>query len=96
MKLDGFDYNDDRMYILSLQRCSVVDDDEMTSVTVRYTELDKTTHWCVIIFRNIPSYSSSKVNLFDEKEEAQAFLDHVERSTPRVSLDGQHNLTSCY
>jgi len=89
MEFDGFEYNDDRMFILSLQRCSVVDDDEMTTITVQYNKLDETTHWCVITFRNIPSYSGSKVNLFDEKEEAQAFLDHVERSTPRVSLDGR-------
>ena len=89
IEFEGFEYNDDRMFILSLQRCSVEDDDEMTTITVRYNELDKTTHWCVITFRNISSYSGTRVNLFDDKEEAQAFLDDVERSAPRVSLDGQ-------
>ena len=89
MEFDGFEYNDDRMFILSLQRCSVVDGDEMTNITVRYNKLDETTHWCVITYRNIPSYPGTNVDLFDDKEEAQAFLDDVERSAPRVSLDGQ-------
>ena len=89
IEFEGFKYNDDRMFILSLQRCSAVDCDEMTTITVQYNKLDETTHWCVITFRNIPSYSATTVDLFDEKEEAQEFLDDVERSAPRVSLDGQ-------
>jgi hypothetical protein len=89
IEFEGFEYNDDRMFILSLQRCSAVDADEMTIITVQYNKLDVTTHWCVITYRNIPSFPSTRVNLFDEKEEAQAFLDDIERSAPRVSLDGE-------
>lgn len=88
IEFEGHMYNDDRMFVLSAQQCSLTEDDETWSAIVHYDEPELATHWCVITLRNTPTYPRVKVNVFDTKDDAQAFYDDIERQTPMVSYNG--------
>lgn len=88
IEFKGTTYNDDRMFVLSVQQCSLMEDDESWSATVHYDEPELATHWCVLTLRNTPTYPAVKVNVFDTQEDAQAFFDDIERQTPMISYNG--------
>ena len=70
---EGQMYFDDRLFILDLQPA---------------TKAGQAV-WAVTTRRNVRGFPPRRVDDFERKEDAVAYLKHVEPSTPRISLDGR-------
>ncbi len=81
----GRSYLDDRMYVLEVVRViasRIVSDDPMRPV-------EGGPRWIVTTRRNVPGLPPTRTDDFDTREEAIAYMEEVEPTTPRVSLDGR-------
>jgi hypothetical protein len=80
IEFEGRSYFDDRVFVV-----------EVTSVTARGLGGGglPVTKWAVITRRNVLGYPPTRVDDFDTREEAEAYADEVEPTTPRVSLGGK-------
>ena len=88
-ELDGVIYNDDRLFVLSVCRCTVTELGDDTVETVIHHENGPPSHtWCVATFRNTARYPLTRVDHFQTEEEARTYLQSIEPSVPRVSLGG--------
>jgi hypothetical protein len=86
----GETYNDDRMYLLHIARCTVAPGPDDTTVTTIYHEsAPASATWCVVTYRNTPRYPATRVDHFDSMERAQTYFERVEPTVPRISLGGQ-------
>ena len=86
---DGVTYNDDRMFILYICKCTIEENADSIRTIIHYQETPLNCIWSVATFRNNPRYTLCKIDHFNNKEEAEAFVAHVEPQTPLVSLGGQ-------
>lgn len=87
---NGDVYNDDRMFVLCLCRCTTREDGDGTIVTtVHHDDVPEGAGWCLVTYRNTSRYPAYRVDRFDTRQEAQAYLEHVEPTVPLVSLGGR-------
>ena len=93
--MDGETYNDDRLFVLSVCRCTVAEVAEVAEVaadmleTIIYHEKVPTSHiWCVVTYRNTARYPLTRVDHFQTEAEARRYMQSVELSVPWVSLGG--------
>lgn len=90
IEFDGRHYLDDRMFLLHLARCTVeAPKDSMVATTVHHQSPPPTAVWCVVTYRNTSGYPPFRVDHFNTRQEAQAYLENVEPDTPRISLNGR-------
>ena len=90
LHFQGEVYNDDRMFVLHVCRCTVTARDDGTMVTTIHHEVDPSdSRWCLVTYRNTASYPATRVDHFDSLEDARAYLERVEPTVPRVSLAGR-------
>ena len=90
LEYEGHLYNDDRMFVLYIARCTEkkVDPGYLEHV-IHHTNPPANSMWCVVTYRNTARYPCIGVRAFIDKEAAQKYLRKVEPSTPLVSLDGR-------
>lgn len=85
----GESYNDDRMFVLYLCKCTIVDEDATTvSTTICHESAPDDHKWCVVTYRNTVRYPAVRVDHFDSSEKARAYLEEIEPTVPLVSLGG--------
>src|SRR5262245_54616548 len=87
---EGQDYNDDRIYVLHLCRCTVDNAGQALERTVIHHESPpENAKWCLATFRNTERYPAVRIDRFDSVEEARAYMEKIEPTTPLVSLGGR-------
>jgi len=87
----GFDdeiYNDDRMFVTGVYKCSVNEDEDCIATIIHHTNPPKEHKWCVAIFRNVSRYRALRAYNFDTEIEAKQALAEIEPTTPLISLGG--------
>ena len=88
--LHGDVYNDDRMFVMYLCRCTVHEPGDGTVVTsVYHQEIPQDAAWCVVTYRNTERYPAYRVDNFNTQKEAQSYVERVEPLVPLVSLGGR-------
>lgn len=86
---NGEIFNDDRLFVLHIAKCTVEEADDETVETVIHHESAPVGHiWCVVTYRNTPNYPITRVDHFGLFEEARTFLERTEPTVPLISLDG--------
>ena len=88
-EFEGEFYNDDRLFVLHIAKCSIKEDSESITTRVYHEEAPENHLWCVIMYRNVPRYRPLKVFHFDNETEAQIFLRDTEPVVPLISLQGE-------
>ena len=86
---NGEQYNDDRMYVLTLAKCTMKEDAESIETIIYHEDIPDNYIWCVVTYRNVKRYSATRVDPFNSKNEAESYLEHVEPQTPLISLGGR-------
>lgn len=85
----GEAYNDDRMFVLSISRCTVRVDAEILETVIHHEDAPPGHIWCVVTHRNTSRYPVTRVDHFATPEEARDYMHFVEPNTPRISLGGE-------
>jgi hypothetical protein len=86
---DGESYNDDRVFVMAVCRCTVSEVEGGVTETVIYHENAPADHiWAVVTYRNTCRYRCSRVDHFPSFSTASAYMRSVEPTVPRVSLGG--------
>lgn len=88
-EFEGNSYNDDRMFVLYVCPCSIEENSQNLRTTIYHGQPPADHYWCVVTFRNTQRFPAFSVKHFHTKAEANSYRDHVEPTTPRVSLGGQ-------
>jgi hypothetical protein len=89
LEFEGETYNDDRMFVLSVCRCTVdIAEDGTTLTTIYHESAPPDSRWCLVTYRNTPTYPAYRVDHFDSLAAAQGYLAQVEPTVPRISLGG--------
>lgn len=53
---NGEIYNDDRMFVLYVCKCTVDIDDDVISTTIYHEDAPENHKWCVVTYRNVTRY----------------------------------------
>ena len=88
---NGFDYHDDRMFILYLCKATLdtTPNPERIHWTTIHHEGAPAGHlWCVATYRNSNGYPIFRVDHFRKREDAISYMMIVEPEVPLVSLNG--------
>ena len=86
---DGELYNDDRLFVLSVSKCSVKEDRETITTIVHHKVAPENHIWCVVMYKNVPRYGISNVFHFKTEREAILFLQETAPVCPLISLQGE-------
>lgn len=82
-------FNDDRMYVLYVSKCTVEEDDKTITTTIHHVTAPTDHIWCVVTYKNIPRYKAVRVDHFLRESEAMLYVKSVEPQTPLISLYGK-------
>jgi len=85
---NGEVYNDDRMYLLCVCRCTVKEEDGVIVTTIYHDNPPLHHEWCVATFKNTIRAPSTRVDHFNTEYDAIEYMKKVEPGTPLVSLSG--------
>ena len=85
---DGERYNDDRMFVIFVARCTTRETDEFVRTIIHYKDAPKKHNWCVATYKNVERYMAYRVDNFETELEAKEYLFKVEPQTPLISLGG--------
>ena len=76
-------YNDDRMYVLRIARCTVKPAaDDTAGTTVYYENVPDDALWCLVTYRNTARYPATRVDHFDSAAEARSYWSGSSRRCP--------------
>ncbi len=89
IEFEGEIYNDDRMFVLYLCKCTIEEDENTISTTIHHNEIPENAVWSVITFRNNERYVAVNGKHFKNKKEAKCFIHDTYPEVPLVSLGGQ-------
>ncbi|MCK5611945.1 hypothetical protein KAR91_59295 [Candidatus Pacearchaeota archaeon] len=89
IEFNGELYNDDRMFVLYLCKCTVCINDEVIETTIYHENAPDDHKWCLVTYRNIPRYIATRVDHFDSENDAMAYMKKVAPVAPLVSLGGK-------
>ncbi len=82
-------YNDDRMFVLAVCKCTISEVEKDIIETVIYHEKTPIDYmWAVVTYRNTPRYPITRVDHFGSLEAASEYMQSVESSVPLISLGG--------
>ena len=82
-------YNDDRLYVLSVVKCTKEENNKQIITTVYYADPPDEYEWCLLTLHNVPRYGAVKVDYFDSKEAAEDYAFVWEPTVPLISLGGR-------
>lgn len=90
---NGEIYNDDRMFVLHVCKCTVDIDADVISTTIYHEDAPENHKWCIVTYRNVTRYMATRVDHFDSEREAVDYMKKVEPDVPLISFDGRspHN-----
>lgn len=88
-EFEGIVYNDDRMYVLYLCKCTITETRDHIVSTIHHVDIPDNYIWSVALFRNNDRYTGIKVDHFKSEEEAKEFILKVEPLVPLISLHGK-------
>ena len=90
LEYEGQIYNDDRIFVLHIAKCTVAPIDDETIETTIYHDQPPAEHiWCLVTYRNVARYPAVRVDHFESNEAARVYMERVEPTVPRISLGGQ-------
>ena len=89
LEFNGNTFNDDRLFILHVCKCTIVKNSDVTSTTIYHEEAPDDHSWCVVTFWNDLRYKANRVDHFDTENEAMKYAAQVEPQTPLISLGGR-------
>jgi hypothetical protein len=90
VEFDGETYFDDRMFVLHVCKCTVAALDAQTLETRIFHEEAPPDHqWCLVTYKNTTGYPAVRADHFGSLEDARAYMEGVEPTVPRVSLQGR-------
>lgn len=84
-------YYDDRLFVLRVCQCTIhFETEPIDSVitTIYHENAPSDSVWCLVTYRNCDTYPIERVDHFQRKEDALAYLKSVEPQTPLISLRG--------
>jgi len=85
---NGEVYNDDRMFVLYVCKCTVSEKHDCLSTTIYHDEEPENYKWCLVTYRNVARYRAYRVDHFNTENEAKGYMLQVEPETPLISLGG--------
>jgi hypothetical protein len=85
---NGEIYNDDRLYVLYVCKCTVEVSDGIITTTIYHESAPDDHKWCLVTYRNVKRYIACRVDHFDSENEALAYSREVEPTVPLISLGG--------
>ena len=89
IEFNGEIYNDDRMFVLYICKCTVCIKDETIETIIHHETAPDDHKWCLVTYKNVPRYMPTRVDHFDSENEAIAYMKKVEPEVPLVSLGGK-------
>ncbi len=90
IEFDGEIYNDDRLFVLHISKCTVrIAEDDVTETTIYHEEAPRVVKWCVVTYRNVERYPAIRVDHFESFKAAEDYMKEVEPTVPLISLGGK-------
>lgn len=90
IEFEGNEYFDDRMFVFHICKCVVEEaENGLTATTVFHENPPSNSRFCLVTYRNVARYPAFRVDDFDSESAAREYLEHIEPTTPRVSLGGR-------
>lgn len=87
-EFDGLLYNDDRIFVLYLCKCTIHENEDSIVTTIHHSQAPEEFVWAVVTFRNSERYTAIKSNHFKSRKEAEEFICELEPRVPLISLNG--------
>lgn len=75
LRFRGETYNDDRMFVLYICKCLVIEDDFSITTTICHDTSPAGHRWCLVTYRNTARFPICRVNHFDTEERAALISD---------------------
>jgi hypothetical protein len=88
-EFDGQIYYDDRLFLLHLCLGTVEIDDELATTTIYHENAPPEASWCLVTYRNCESFPAFSVLHFETKDDAIAYKQTIEPTTPLISRGGK-------
>ena len=89
INFQGDDYFDDRLFVSHLCKSTVnIQQDGFVVTTIYHEEAPANHFWCVVTYRNCNRYPIFRVESFHKKDDAIAYIQNIEPTTPLISLKG--------
>lgn len=89
VEFNGETYQDDRMFVLHLCKCTVANlEDDVLETKIYHEKSPDKHYWCLVTYRNVPKYPAIRVDHFDSLEAARDYMQRVEPTVPLISLGG--------
>ena len=90
----GETYNDDRLFVLNISKCTVkLTEGNMVETTIYHEEAPVANSWCLVTYRNVARYPVFRVDHFESFKAAEDYMKQVEPTVPLISLGGQSPLS---
>lgn len=86
---NGKDYYDDRLFLLHLCLGSLEVEGGLVTTTIYHENAPPESKWCLVTYRNCDNYPAFGVLHFESKDDAVAYMESVEATTPLASHEGQ-------
>lgn len=89
ISFEGEIYNDDRMFVLYVCKCTVEVGDNTIATTIYHEKPPENYKWCVVTYRNVRRYRAVKVDHFETENDSRTYIAEVEPTVPLISLEGR-------
>lgn len=88
IEFEGEIYNDDRMFLVSVCKCTIREEDDMIVTTIHHDNPPQNHEWCLVTFKNTKRCPAIRVDHFDNEHDTTEYRKKIEPETPLVSLSG--------
>lgn len=90
IKYNGEEYFNDRLFVLYLCKGEVApESDGLIAITIYHEQAPVDFIWCVVTYKNSNRYPLNRIDSFNKKDDAIAYLKLIEPETPLISLEGK-------
>lgn len=90
IEFNGETYNDDRLFVLYISKCTVtITEDNMVETTIYHEKAPEANKWCLVTYRNVARYPAIRVDNFESFKAAEDYMKKVEPTVPLISLGGK-------
>ena len=89
IEFEGKIYNDDRMFVLYLCKCSVRIEGNLVTTTIYHEKAPSEHDWALVTYKNVARYEACRIDRFKTVDAAKAYMETVEPLVPLISLGGR-------
>lgn len=89
ISFEGEVYNDDRMFVLYVCKCTVAVEHDIIATTIYHEKPPESYKWCVVTYRNVRRYRAVNADHFESENDARTYMAKVEPTVPLISLGGR-------